>query len=407
MSTMKDKFYGVGSPLVDYVKTNMETFETDELNEVDALVFALLSYLRLEKYVPEFESVDQWVKIRTLYRLEEFEQLTDKNNFQEPDKELLCWVCASPRFRDIEINFHTDKYNVEKQEQFSATTFRLPKGEIVLGFRGTDSTIIGWKEDFNMTFLFPVPSQKSALKYVERVAELTGDEPIYLVGHSKGGSLASYGYAFASREIKDRVKLVYNLDGPGFPKDIGSDTDFIKDEAKIIKIMPEGSIVGVLLENINNVTVIKSYHISMLQHFPYSWNIVGKEFVRCDNPTLSVTTAEKTINQWVYQWEPEKRKTFIETIFEVISSIDAEHITELIPQLVKNRNNALETLKNIDDETAECIKEIMNNLVQLSINTIADEGIRKIKMNRFRPQALMRLNSNNNSTPLLSNEKQD
>ena len=53
----------------------------------------------------------------------------------------------------------------------------------LISFRGTDDTIIGWKEDFNLS-TGVVPAQKGPYEYLQKISEHT-DGMLRVGGHSK------------------------------------------------------------------------------------------------------------------------------------------------------------------------------------------------------------------------------
>ena len=105
-----------------------------------------------------------------------------------------------------------------QDKQFAAVTYVIPNGPTVVAFRGTDSTIIGWKEDFMISYT-SVPSQDLALSYaIKHVGEADGD--VIILGHSKGAHLALFAAAHLEEKYQDKLLHVYLNDGPGFNPDI-------------------------------------------------------------------------------------------------------------------------------------------------------------------------------------------
>lgn len=160
-------------------------------------------------------------------------------------------VASNPRFSDIEMGAFLEQFDGEEQTQFAAVTYLLPSGALVVAYRGTDDSLVGWKEDFNMAFQYPVPAQATAADYLARVAALWKDVPIVLTGHSKGGNLAVYAAMNASDEVKDRVERIYSLDGPGFPESVVNSFEYASVSDRIVKIVPDSSVVGMVLETPN------------------------------------------------------------------------------------------------------------------------------------------------------------
>ena len=82
-----------------------------------------------------------------------------KNSFQLWGK--------TERFGNMLATKYVNKIETEQEKQFSAITVLMPDDTIYVSFRGTDNTIVGWKEDFNMSFKSHIASQISAKEYLK------------------------------------------------------------------------------------------------------------------------------------------------------------------------------------------------------------------------------------------------
>ncbi len=359
--------------IVEYIESQMKTFEELPFNEVDSLIFSQMSYMNLDRVVSSFEdSLGQWIEILSLYRAEEFDGLVFKTLNPPLNRELLRVICASPRYRTVLMNYHADKYDKESELQFSAVTFKLPTGEILVTYRGTDATFIGWKEDFNMVYKSPVPSQIEAERYLESVASRT-DGDIIVQGHSKGGNLAVYSGVNASESVQERIVTIYDLDGPGFPMNFYENNKHKEVEHKIKKIIPEGSVVGILMESVGKIKIIKSNSVGLRQHEPFTWKIVGKRFMESEEIANSSKRMDRTINTWVENLSIEQRQMLVETLFTIISVSKAEHIQEFASYAIKEKDMIREAIKDMDEETSNAIKEMIMTLVRMSISINGDE----------------------------------
>ena len=337
--------------IIDYVKTEFRTFNEFEFNSIDALLFSQLAYLNFEKYI-----TTTGVSIASLYKAEEFDTMIGDALFYDSNKELIIAVCASPRYRNTIINYQVDKHDFENEKQFSALTFFLESNEIVIAYRGTDPSLVGWKEDFNMSFQFPVPSQVEALNYLNTIGAKT-DNPIILTGHSKGGNLASYAYIYT--QIQDRIIKTYDLDGPGFPLDkIDQEKHKLASE-KIVKIIPEGSFVGVLLDSFSPLIYVKSKSIGIMQHDLFTWLIKKDEFLLADNSSLIVKKIDNDLNSWVYTLPVEQRKLLIDTSYDILTTCKSDSIKTLPINLIKQRDIILSKIKGLDKTTIKCINHML------------------------------------------------
>lgn len=340
--------------ILDYVSENMQTFFDMPFTKVDALVLAQFIYMDFTKLVGK----NCGVPVSQLYKAEEFEALTCDTFYPKRNVKLLTALCASPRFRDITLNLFTDKYNERIEEQFCAICFVLPTGENVISFRGTDTSLIGWKEDFNMAFLSPVPSHISAVNYLNETAKnISGD--IYLVGHSKGGNLSRYALAFCEDSVKERVKSIYNFDGPGFVEPILEHDNYKKTSDKAYKFVPSGSAVGGILENSNAFDIIRSNGLGFFQHNPFSWVISENDFESCENFTAMSKHISNTFSQWFRDLNPSQTKILVDTVFSIISASNAKTVHQFARYAIREREVVTAQFKELDPEVAQYVKDAL------------------------------------------------
>jgi hypothetical protein len=213
--------------------------------------------------------------------------------------------------------------------QFSAMAFALENGDTVVVYRGTDDSIVGWRENFNMSFIYPVPAQKEAVAFLEYVASKTNGR-IYVTGHSKGGNLAVYAGVKASAQARQRIEKIYSNDGPGFDQAFISGTDYKSMRGKIVSILPQSSIVGMLLENVNNYTVVKSNSVGLFQHDGLSWAVMGDKFIHLDSLTKNSQKVDQNMKKMLAGMTREERQHFVEALFDAIESqTGATTLTEL------------------------------------------------------------------------------
>lgn len=365
MPIIKDKLKHSDFNILNYIQTQTDDFTRTAFNEVDSVIFAQFTYLYFDKFISSFEQDKMWVPISQMYKAEEFEHMTADTLYPSDNKNLLIALCASPRFRDVQMNYYDNKFDVAAQEQFCAMSFKLPSGEVVVGFRGTDSTVIGWKEDFNMLFLSPVPSQISAVNYLEKVADKTKAN-IYIVGHSKGGNLAVYSALFAKKQVRDKIIRVYDLDGPGFQSQVWDEHEVDSDEIeqKITKVMPEGSFIGIVLSSPIKEKAIKSSAFGMLQHETFTWQISDNEFIASESVTSHVKYIEKTLDDMLVELDIEQRKLVVDTVFKVIDKTSAERLNDIVPIIIKEKDTILEAINEIDEQTAKFVKEVFIGLIK-------------------------------------------
>ncbi len=348
--------------MLDYVQKQSSTLNDLSFNEVDSVLLAQLAYVHFQGIIGDLSNTSKWTTLSSLYKAELFDKMFSSTLYPQLNKELFSAMCASPRFRDIQLNYCKSIFDEDVEQQFFAITYLLPTNQLVIAFRGTDSTMTGWKENFNMAFKAPVPSQISAKEYVQDVTSYN-NQNLYILGHSKGGNLAVYSAISNNQDIQAKIINVYDLDGPGFYlKDINID-DYQAISQKTIKIMPEGSIIGIIMESIKAPIVIKSANVGIMQHETYSWLVLNNQFIRAKDLSGNVKYIDKTVNGLLYSLSSSQRETFFNTLFKIIYASKAKHPHELVPSLIKEKDAILEVIKDIDPATANCIKEVMKQII--------------------------------------------
>ena len=250
-------------------------FSAAPLNPVDGILLARLSYLPFELFSRPLgrEAAPLWEVAAELSARADFSSRV----LRRSDARLLTAMGQSVRFREMTVFHYEQQFDPETQTQFSAVSIGLGDGRTYLSFRGTDNTLVGWKEDFNMAFTCPVPAQRSALAYLEAVAgEVSG--PLLLGGHSKGGNLAVYAAAFCPPALEERILAAYNFDGPGFDESVLQTEGYRRVCHKVSTFVPQSSIVGMLLGHEEKYTIVHSGQTGIMQHDLCSWNVRQSAF---------------------------------------------------------------------------------------------------------------------------------
>ncbi len=349
--------------IIEYVETEMSTFLEKPFSVVDSAVLAQLTYLNMGRVVPGIGDKKP-VTVAQLYRAESFSEYMEDVPFPKQNRQLLNALCASPRFRDIKINYYIDSVDEEKEKQFAAMTFFLPTGEIYVAYRGTDNTITGWKEDFNMFFMDTIPGQLSAVRYLKWVAART-TQPVYVGGHSKGGNLAMYSASFVSKEIQDRIITVFNHDGPGLTKGAMAQPEFSDITEKINITLPHSSIIGLIFCH-GNYTVVESKRLGLLQHDLFSWEIKGGSFIYEKAVKPGGNKIVDSVYDLMETLSEEDRQLFVDTVFDIINSAGASSFTEFPAMAMKSRDKIIQAMKNVDPETAETVKSVLAEFIMIS-----------------------------------------
>ena len=292
----------------------------DGFNEVDNLVLCIISYLNFRRF-DDLKTTDPTGAValpEVAARLtEEDEQL----GLSELDYIPLMRLAAeTERFRDVRMFGFTHEWDEEKEMQFDAVSYLLPDNTLFVSFMGTDTSLVGWKEDFNMSFLSAVPAQERAAAYSAAMAAACPNRKLRIGGHSKGGNLAAWAAIHIPADLqKQRLLAAYNNDGPGFSHDMVETEAYRRVADKLHTYIPESSIVGVLLEHAEDYAVIDSSNRSIMQHEPMSWNVEGPRFVHLGQRSQMGKLSDDVLRQWIGSMTPQEREQFSDALFDVLS----------------------------------------------------------------------------------------
>ncbi len=355
--------------VIDYVKNELNRFDSKKFNLVDSLVLSQFSYMHFERLVPGFSNELSPVRIGDLLKAEHFNSMFDDVMFPENNLSLLYALAASPRFRDIKMKYYVNKLDYKQEKQFSAVTYQIDDKTHYVSYRGTDMTFVGWKEDFNMAFKSPIPSQEEGVDYLNTVGKLTEGD-IIIGGHSKGGNIAVYSAMKCLPEVQDRIKKIYSHDGPGFKDSIFSTPEYERIKDRINKLLPQSSIVGMLLQTQESYVVIKSARSGIMQHDPFSWVIEGDDFNYVNNISNSSLNINKALNEWLANLSEEKREVFIDTLFHTINSTNAKTLGDLSEVHIKDFAKILRTFRSIDRETRKFVAQTIRDLIVLYVRNM-------------------------------------
>ena len=338
------------------------TFAERGFNEIDNLIFSVLSYIEMEDFVDA-----DGEKILTVEKLCEMYNESGRHtslNFLNPEL-LMEKAARSERFKNVKIAYYISEVDHDNHSQMAAVTFIYAEEEAYVAYRGTDSTIVGWREDFNMSFLDETPGQHDSVRYLEHIAERF-DGRLIVGGHSKGGNFAVYASAFCDERIRDdRIVQVYNNDGPGFKAEITEREGYVGITDRIVKLVPGSSPVGILLEDMEERRFIKSTGKGIMQHNPYTWCLVCTHFEDADERSQFSLFVDNVLSNWLSGMENEERRTLVDTFFDALMINGAKTITDLSNNKLATYRSIIKALKGINDERKS---EVVSSLQKLFVS---------------------------------------
>lgn len=352
--------------IIDYVYAyGFFDFKALPFGAVDALVLAQFAYLKVDGLVDTLRTDARPVTLKELYEHPDKEKLFADPRWETQNRALFENMCNSKRYADMQCLYSVDFVSKEEEFQFAAVTCILNDGSIKVVYRGTDETIVGWKEDFNMSFQYPIPGQQYGQHYLEQVAKFTEGE-LDVLGHSKGGNLAVYAAMHVSEEVQQRVGHIYNLDGPGFRSEVYRMGYFEQIADRIIKIIPRSSIVGMILENHGEYKVVDSKSIGLLQHDPFSWLIDRIDFVYVEQMDKGHRIMDESLNEWIASLSKEEVSGVVNTLYQIVDASEATDLISLTKNWPKSLAGMKEAYHNLSEETKKNLHGVFKSLMKAS-----------------------------------------
>lgn len=350
-------------------------------NELDMLMLTEITYLPFDKIVSDQMSPDCTCRLFEAAGKvpQDLSMLVTKNRLKLLEK-----VASSTRFKNIKLMGYVNDIDPDVQKQFAAMIFKIKPDSYVLTFRGTDDSIIGWKEDFHMTYMDQAPAQKTAVNYLRKAMDALPGQFI-LTGHSKGGNLASYAGSQIEPEYQERIQSIYSYDAPGLNHSVITSQSYQTISDKIKRYIPQGSIVGMMLETPKQAQIVKSTAIGGLaQHDTFSWQISDQTFVLLDNLNPDSLQMDKTLKNWVDSVSDEELKDFFDLFFGLILDAGISSINDLTK--LENFNKILAVLENanaLTDQEREMLTRLAKLLVDMRYQSWKDD------MNLLKPSKLV------------------
>ncbi len=336
-------------------------FSADPFNEIDGLILSQFCYVILDGVVPE--SFDEEITFPDAYRGYNADSVDTKHRILtfEQDNLLFRKLAESRRFRGTTLCGYVSDIERSEDLQFSAITYRLCDGSGFVAFRGTDGTVTGWKEDFNLSYMQQTAGQQRAIEYINK-AFAVGECPIRLGGHSKGGNSAIYSSLFCDDSIRERITNIYSYDGPGFRDEIISSEIYQKMLPRIRSFIPEASIVGMLLGSGSDPKIVKTSVNGIKQHYAYYWELRRNRFVPADRLKKSGDVINKAISGLLSDFSDTEREIFTDSLFEILKAPDKETLKEITK--LSSYPAIIKAISKLRPEQQAVMKEAFKKIAQ-------------------------------------------
>ena len=321
--------------IMDYLDWRGDiTFEQSPFNEVDNVILAQLAYVNFRDIIPspeEKRSITLKEASQMFFDMYTENELKQDKSFISEAPFLMKKAAASKRFGNLVV------------------------------FRGTDDTLVGWKEDFNMSFIMPVPSQEAAVEYINSTCQYIRGR-LYIGGHSKGGNLAIYSAVKCSERVRKKIDCVYNNDGPGFDVNMIKSAKYQAMLPLIKSIVPENSIVGMLLEHDEDYIIVKSSQSGLMQHDAMSWQVLGAFLVKAKKLSAQSRRLNKALSSWINSVDNERREEFVETLFGLLYASGAKNLSDVSADRLRSTREVIRQYAGLDKDSRTLIKNMLLSL---------------------------------------------
>ncbi len=363
--------------IVTYLQSEQRTFPESPFCAVDSLVCSVICYFNFDRGAVAVAHDGARTLLHDIVALSDWDELCSGSWLEDAKDtgDFMQALMASRRYRAMSVAFYANEFSNAVEKQFSAVTLFLGQGDAYIAFRGTDGSFAGWKEDFNLCFRHVIPSQRTAEAYLSGVASATNC-PLIVGGHSKGGNLAEYASLVCPDEVYERIKALYNHDGPSFLDDPSPRIDDPSFAEKLNKTVPESSAFGMILERRTGYHVVRSSALSVFQHNPMSWEIENGEFVYQNSLNKTAVFFDSALDEWLRSKTTEERERFIDTIYELFVSTDANSWAEFQSKLLANTKKMVGKSGELDPDTRRFILATIGSLGGI---------LKRETLKRFRP----------------------
>lgn len=345
--------------IMDYISWRGDlSFEQSQFNEVDNLILACFSYVNLDgiSAVTKQKGIGLKKLTKEFMKLHTMKELEADKSFIRLAPFMMMEMAKSVRFGKCVVRNYVNDIVTEAEQQFAAMEIVLEDGTSYVSFRGTDDTIIGWKEDFNLS-TGVVPAQKRAIEYLQKISEHT-DGMLRVGGHSKGGNLAIYGSVMC-KSAHEKILEIYSNDGPGFSREFQELPETKEMMPKIIRIIPEYSIIGTILEHEKEPVIVASSSKGLLQHDGFSWEVQGPALVRRDSLNKTALRFIEILHKWIDGMDMEQKRLLIEDLFATLQASGYENLSEVQSGGLKSLAAMVKRVEKFAPESRGMMQELL------------------------------------------------
>lgn len=341
--------------ILDYINQYQnQTFDEVSFNEVDNVIFSSLSYLDFDGIVCKHSySKIPLCEAAHIYFSDYYIKKKNMMKAYQQAIKILQAIQDTKRYGNLLL--YNYSYIGDSKQQFSAITIEIDPKLIYVSYEGTDHLVSGWKEDFEMAYLFPVASQRRAIRYLDRFT--VSDKRIILGGHSKGGNLALVAGMFSNMAVRSKIIRIYSNDGPGLRKMQFDTLRYQEVSKKLVSIIPNYSFVGLLLRHSHHYKVVLSDRKGFLSHELLSWQVEGQQFQSAELSTFS-KILDKSMAEWLNRYNDQQRRRFTEAIFDIFARANIHNLMDIMDHKKLILKLIFES-RGVDKTTKKMVREFI------------------------------------------------
>lgn len=357
--------------IFEYLKNEIRTFSEKPFSVLDSIVLSKLAYLKFDEIVPK-----EGIILADTFKAEYYYKILNILAHEEEFKNLYILAVLNPRFRDIKIKYPIVDSDPKNTKQFAAVTFILGD-KMFIAYRGTDTSTLSWKENFQMTYEYPVESQKEAVKYLKNVY-LKEKRKMLIGGHSKGGNLSIYASINIDPEIQKEIVKIYSLDGSGFPDEVFESKEYKNVSKKILKIVPYNTLLGITFQK-DNYLVCKSNVKGIWEHEPMFWQVKDNDLVYLKSVSKQAGNFANVITKWFEISTIEERKLLADTLFSLYTKEQIPNM-ESKTELIQVTTKFIQNYANLGSDKKELILNVAKSFANIVIGRNEKENNKKINI---------------------------
>lgn len=369
--------------IMDYLDWRGDlTFAQSPFNEVDNLLLSQLVYVDLAGIVPGPESKEKITVAEAshiFFATHDEQKIMERVSMTKTAMYVLKKMAESVRYKDALLGGYVNDISIKEQSQFAVVCVYLSDRSLFVAFSGTDDTIVGWRENFNMGYLEATPGQLKAVEYLNQMVTV-GQWKVRVGGHSKGGNLAVYASVHCRPAVKRKIISVYSNDGPGFSREMVNSPAYQELIPKIHTIIPESSIVGLVLEHEEEFQVVKSTNVGVGQHDAMSWEVLGTHFVYTDKVAEQSLFIDETMKAWLVELDAYEREIIVSAVFEILDELNIRTVDDFTHLKFSDLQEANKLRKHLPPETQDLLAHALKLLVKTSKNAVSEYVREKIEI---------------------------